>query len=257
MFELILPPLPVNSTAPNNIYGALERHPLVKWVNTFCESLLALAEWKVDLKEADGATSNDRYYNFVLARLHGAGILSSLFICCNHGGMNAMTKVVLASGSWKASLPHLRPILNNLYAMSLFVRMRGNFVKIIGMVKQVVQEAKLLGSPRPEGLRQYSEELVDLLCCNYGRTRSDNSDKAKANYKNNCESLFALVDGALWSKTLEVHADPSDFASWVNQVTSLILSVILGHMPTLPSSGSRASSYVVCNRIVFLKRRVG
>eukprot|EP00969_Alexandrium_andersonii_P344795 15241491-Alexandrium_andersonii.AAC.1 len=122
--------MPLLSTGSADLRSALEYHPTLAAARQFEDALRSLATLAVDLKECDGATSNDRYVAHVLdtsAQREGGRVLVACLTCGNHGNQLIQGATVATVGRHAALNCNL---LNDYYCMTLFMRSGGHFVRL-------------------------------------------------------------------------------------------------------------------------------
>lgn len=87
-FEVAVPPLPLLATRAEDLAGAFQQHPAMSDVNRFKKSLFEVVREAggrtFDLREADGATSNDRFHAWTTTR-SAQDSYTELLLCGNHG----------------------------------------------------------------------------------------------------------------------------------------------------------------------------
>ena len=235
--DVVCPPLPLLSTGAEQLWNALHFQGLMQTIQRFQTEMHQLSTVPLDLRECDGASGNDRYNAFVMQQTKGSKILSDMLLCGNHGNQLGEAHVMVASGFHADG--HMAYV-NDLYCMSLFLRMSGHFVRMMFAAKKAVDfELEVLPEAAPAGARAYSSQMVDYLLSQYRRSHSDASEEACARHKQDLDELFAVFNG--WPADGMKHfAGPVrvDRSAVVKRATTAILRVVLLGLPAVPAEGS-------------------
>ena len=81
-------------------------------------------------------------------------------------------------------------VLNDLFCSSLFQRMGGHYSRmVVDIPNQVTGKLLIADFPPPPGVKEYTDELIDLLLCAYGRHHFA-SDNAKKTHKDELVHFF-------------------------------------------------------------------
>ena len=162
-FECVCAPIPVLNTDAESLWYALEHHPSVQHVQTMKKALLRVADIAVDINEFDAASSNLRFHAHKMDTCE-EHILAEQMLCHNH--QNKLVEILML----KAIGYNL---LMSLYSISLFLKMGGYFVRLVGAVREVVhsEACVILPGPPPEeeqaAAAAFAEEFTDMLLQNY------------------------------------------------------------------------------------------
>ena len=236
--DFVVPPIPLLSTSAKCIYSAMSEHPSLKSANRLCDAILKKATWAFRFQEPDGATGNDKCHAFTAQLMKSLSILDGCLVCSNHSNQLAVGTVMIAGG-WYEGVAY--PVLNNLYRMSLYLRMGQHFVRLIAATPELVRSSHLSNEPPPPEARLFSKEMIDLMVTSYGRTH-DVKPERKAAFSNQCSEFFNLFNGCPWHDVLRVHMLKMPFASFLKIGIPLAIGVILPHLPPVPSAGKHSST---------------
>ena len=203
----------------------------------FAKSGFNIADTAFDFREGDNATGNDFYAEF--SRQAEAGRSPALFgwkVCGNHANQVVEGNAVVAAGL-RPNGEQSIPILNDLYAMTLFLRMGGHFSRLVLSIHGYVK-VKLrldLGSP-PAGAAAFAEEVTDYIVCQYTRA-ADRSPKAIAAFTMNVQKMFKNLNGlpgqhgelVVYTRGLVL-----EFAAVNQEVSDSIVQVLFRMVPDVP-----------------------
>ena len=174
---------------PRDLFNAFERLPALEDVRGFGRALLALAQMRFDLRECDGAVSNDRYVAHMMDAAGevaaGDRPLMALLTCGNHANQ-------LIQGSMLTSAGFLRGVrynlLNDYSCMTLFFRMGGHFVRLIGVTRAYVDATlQIRRGAAPAAASLFANEFSDFLMCCYRReTRCYKAGKVETRWRESC-----------------------------------------------------------------------
>ena len=233
--DVVCPPLPLVATGAQHLWNALHFQGLMQTIQRFQAEIHKLSSVPLDLRECDGASGNDRYNAFVMQQTCGSNILSDMLLCGNHANQLGETHVMVASGFHADGRT---AYVNDLYCMSLFLRMSGHFVRMMFAVKKAVDfELEVLAEAAPAGAHAYSSQMVDYLLSQYRRSH-DASEKACARHKQDLDEFFTVFNG--WPADGMKHfAGPGrpDRSAVVKRATTAILRVVLLGLPAVPAEG--------------------
>lgn len=164
----VLPPVLLVSDSSENLFYGMVNHPFFESTNRILDSIRACGKQHVTLFELDGATGNERLYNYFLT-VQKPGPFIELIKCRNH-----QYNLIEGSLTLTASPPG-QNLLNLFFSFTHFVRTGGHFARlkqaakawvaenaIVHRVAAPVHEIDIDGKP---AWQEHSQELKDYLLC--------------------------------------------------------------------------------------------
>ena len=177
-FDPIVPPVPVISVAARHLCAALDFHPAMQDVHAFRKVLVDHSTLVFDCHEADGATANDTYHAWKQHNPIAPHATCNLLLCGNHSNALLEGQVVTVGGNFN----NIKlPLLQDLYAMSLFLKMGGNFVRLLANMNKLVRSIRVTAKPPPPGAADFAAEMTAFLLQAY-KNQKDPSELALSKY---------------------------------------------------------------------------
>ena len=180
--ELVFPPLPLATNNAASIHAGLYEHPLSEPLLRFTHEILAVSRIAAFTFESDGHLANEKlfYHRRNEARQQesqqagrGAGAGLPLFmeqlLCGNHQTNLVLTDTLQAATRNEETGGRLIP---NLYAGTLFLRMGGHYLKVLGSLQVHIKDPAFFAwvqNPSPsdrERGRKYRLELSAFMQAN-------------------------------------------------------------------------------------------
>ena len=176
--EFVLPPLPLATNSAAAIFNGLHNHPMTQEVFSLVKQVLLSSRLRCFMTEVDGHLANEKYhfYRYSLERErrevemdNPKPVLTEIVLCSNHATHLTLTDAV--NGIPQAPDAGGR-FVNNLFCATLWLRMGGHFLRLLGSVRRLVQDATFfhwVQDPRPEDIargKSYREELSAYLVAN-------------------------------------------------------------------------------------------
>lgn len=177
MLEVMPPILLVSDSAENLFYGMFN-HPFFVGIRSVLQAIRETASDHVTLFELDGATGNERLFNYFLS-IGSPGKLIDMIKCRNH-----QTNLIEGTLLMASNLPS-RNMLSMFFSLTHFLRNGGQFVRLKQAALQwVADSATVLRNtcrdPDEERLRvEHACELRDFLECT-DRLRKSIESKSKS-----------------------------------------------------------------------------
>ena len=161
--QQVLPPIPLPGTSAHHLHSALHHHPLYASINQLLQQIRASAGKCFELFELDGATSNERLFNYKLSRVSGGPRDFVQCVKCLSHQVNLVEGTLLTATQNKLNL------LSAFYGLTQFLRVGGHLSRIrqaarawIGkkLVRVICRELP----PEIPG-RAHAKELMSYMAC--------------------------------------------------------------------------------------------
>lgn len=222
-FQLVLPPIPLSTTAAEQMYYGLFFHEHIKPLVDARSKLFDLSPLCVGLSETDATLSNERLEAF-LTETARPKVWKLHFFCRLH--QLQLTEAAL--------LTHVGlNVLSRLYGLTILMHTSGYFLRLSPQLPCVLGQSLSVSlaatsGPAPEEARHYSKELIEYLMAHYRPYRKKEAggsvhervaaeadsgpdydggyvDIGKDKYRAKLRCFFDAFNGLLWQPTPEQH----------------------------------------------------
>ena len=255
VIDVVAPPVPLLATRASNIYNGLYHHPLTRGIEAFRKRLAGMAEEFASVREADGASSNDRLNAYCLMQDD-----QSVFLWCRSHSNHLIQVAMVALLGLK--------VFSSVASWALFMHSGAHFIRLVASVRTCVATHFRPSAPQPVGAKLFNKELRDYLLCNFkGNTMARMSfkdqaagddgglgdqDKAAgdqdkaASWQRRCEAFaekldecFEVFDGVPWEGGLQHRCKgPSCCGGDCKaRMARVISGVVIPSLPGVPSPG--------------------
>ena len=162
--DVISPPFPLIRTDADSINSTMFHHELVRPIHAFLQQMYrSTSHFAFNLREFDGASSNDRLNAHLMQVTRNNPELDDAFICRNHAHNLAVVWIVTLVGI---------QVQCELYSLAVFLGMGGNFLRIVAAARAyVIANLVVIRGRPPAADTEFAEQLQDYLVSNYRRER--------------------------------------------------------------------------------------
>ena len=242
-YDAITTPIPLLSTSAKDQYYGLHHHKLTKPFDDFDKELDTLSGESFSFRESDNATSNDRYTSFMSSPENTTATYNSnKGLCFNHGDSLNQGQLTNAAGIAPDGTT-CYTILNDLYAMSLFLTTGGHFLRLIIIVHHLFAELVHVLEDPPQEAAAQNAECKDMLL-NMFTACGDKSEKAVASFSNAIDTLFSVINGGVRSQWRQHYSKfPIDKDKLAKDGAWAFTMVFLRSAPSPPAVGKWTKLY--------------
>ena len=242
-YDAITTPVPLLSTsAPDQYYG-LHHHPLTKPLDDFDKELDLVSRESYAFRESDNATSNDRYTAFMSSPENATATYNSnKGLCFNHGESLNQGQLTNAAGIAPDGTT-CYTILNDLYAMSLFLATGGHFLRLIIKVRELFAELEQVLEDPPQDAATENAECKEMLL-NMFTACGSKSEQSVASFSHAVDVLFSVINGGINSLWRHHYSKlPMDRDKLVKDGVWAFTMVFLRSAPSAPAVGKWTKLY--------------
>lgn len=156
-----MPPVLLISDSASNLYYGMFNHPFFAGTQRILQAIRETAAKHMTLFELDGATGNERLFNYFLSS-HVPGELIDMIKCRNHQSNLIEGSLVVAS-----SLPS-RNLLSMFYSLTHFLRNSGQWLRLKQAYARLIFDSAVVGhnacrDEQEAYSAEHANELRDFL----------------------------------------------------------------------------------------------
>jgi hypothetical protein len=230
--DAIIPPLPLMNTGAIDLWNCMHGHKAMRSINRFERCLEGRSQFHIKLREGDGATGNDKYHLYLLKQAFGKW--SDFLLCGNHSNQLIEGHMVHLAGNALGTLS--RSLLNDLYAISLFIRMGGHFVRLLVAVRVHCNGLQRVLKEPPAHAALEVAEMKSYLLLKFDIASEGKTDRARNIYISILDTFFAILNGPVCERGFYHYCTQIvDLDLMKTNLANCVIRVIFPGQPGVPS----------------------